>query len=245
MSPEGLLELARQAIQPVPEAFEALQVLCDALVENETIKPTTDYYIHEQQEAAERAKARAVESDLKQAYAWARTALNIPDDEVKATDRTRHVVPSHYATLNHEVSCARAKQKNLEVKIPAADELYLDIDTPEQWGIFLRSFDVVRRYLGVEEYKRTASSSGRAGRYHVVIKMKEPMTSFERIALQAALGSDPMREILSLMRIYQNNPHPTLLFELPEGQEKPPQPPEATDVADMFSSMSSRRMDDY
>ena len=58
------------------------------------------------------------------------------------------------------------------------------------------------------------SPSGRPGRHHVVVTMPRPVSPMERIALQAILGSDPIREMLSWFRIERGIEEPTIFFEI-------------------------------
>jgi hypothetical protein len=205
---EGLRALAEVARPPYADAYENLVVLHDALVERGAIEPPVSHFHDELTQALEASTARAHEKGLRRAFHWGGAQ---PDKEPNE-DR--------YGTLSYERSCKRAKDKGLVVKHPQPNELFLDVDTREQIETFERNVEVLRRWVGVKSVVRTASPSDRPYRFHYVVTMHHPVTAFERIALQAALGSDPMREMLSLMRIYQNNPHYCLFFEHPPGAER-------------------------
>lgn len=107
----------------------------------------------------------------------------------------------------------RAEALGLRVVTPTADELQLDIDTGEQLAIYERNIDVLRKWLQVHEISRTPSQE--EGHLHITLQVADrPLTAIERIALQAALGSDPKRELLSIMRAWYNEGvPPTLFFE--------------------------------
>ena len=45
--------------------------------------------------------------------------------------------------------------------------------------------------------------------------LTEPVSNEKRILLQALLGSDPVREMLSLIRVLNDDEHPTLFMEKP------------------------------
>lgn len=109
----------------------------------------------------------------------------------------------------------RAEEKGLVVRHPKANELFLDIDTPEQFAVFTRNVEVLKKFKPVKAVIDDPSSSGAPGRRHVTVVLEEDITKVERVAFQAALGSDPMREMLSLARIAVNDAHPTLFFERP------------------------------
>ena len=119
-------------------------------------------------------------------------------------------------TESRESFCARMEKEGLRVVIPADDELLIDIDTPEQAATFDRMFPILRRDYKAERIRRTPSRSG-LPREHIVVRLPgvtlDPVT---RIALQASLGSDPMREFLSVGRVRRGELPATILIERPE-----------------------------
>jgi hypothetical protein len=119
-----------------------------------------------------------------------------------------------------EYALDRTKADDQAVKegllIVEADDytLQLDFDSEEQWDAFINfrlghllTFKVVARVWW------TASKSGNK---HVYVKLLTPLDVTERIALQAAMGSDPTREFLNLMRVHNDTDKPVLLFEKPD-----------------------------
>lgn len=101
--------------------------------------------------------------------------------------------------------------KGMKVYVPDRDELLIDIDTKVHAQQYANAFMLLNNYIeGIEVRKITRSENGG---WHVYIKMPFNMSSYERIAWQAALGSDPMRELLSLIRIKQDIEDPILLVE--------------------------------
>ena len=109
---------------------------------------------------------------------------------------------------------ARMKEQGLTVVLPKDDELQIDIDCDAQYELFQRMYTRLRKeFSEVELVSATISKGGLPGR-HIVVKLPfELETPMERIAFQAALGSDPMRELLSIFRVYNGDSHPTLLVE--------------------------------
>lgn len=98
---------------------------------------------------------------------------------------------------------------------PKADELQIDIDTEEQLELFWKQYAVLKReYNGTTIVRNTPSRNGLPGR-HIIIRMDWDLEPWERIAWQAALGSDPMRELLSSIRLTCGDIKPTLLIERP------------------------------
>jgi hypothetical protein len=51
------------------------------------------------------------------------------------------------------------------------------------------------------------------GHRHVVLRADHPLDIYERIALQACLGSDLKRELLALLRVWQGITPITVFFE--------------------------------
>lgn len=115
-----------------------------------------------------------------------------------------------------------AEKAGLDVVLPAADELFIDIDD-EPSLIVLREMQKVLDHNQVWNYT-TKSTTSQGGGTHVYIKLPErTLTPLERICLQACLGSDRKRELLSLMRIwFMADRPPTTFFEVRE--TKPPEP---------------------
>ena len=101
-----------------------------------------------------------------------------------------------------------------EVVVADDNMLMLDYDDrpydgtlPEQFYVTLGSFDEV---VGHDNY--FASSASKGGNTHAVIHISNPMPIVERIAWQAAFGSDPKREALHLLSVSRNELNPILLF---------------------------------
>lgn len=106
---------------------------------------------------------------------------------------------------------AEMTDKGFEVKYPLPNELQIDIDEQSHYLTYLTNIKILQREfpdIKIEEH----TSRGGSGK-HVSILMPFDLTNVERIAWQAAMGSDPMREILSLIRDYRGDEFPTLFVE--------------------------------
>ena len=102
------------------------------------------------------------------------------------------------------------------VCFPADNELQLDIDSEEQYAVWKKAESIIaRNAVFTAEVEEAPSSSGLPNR-HIRIRLPFDVTPWQRIALQAALGSDPVRELLSCVRMLKGDVHPTLLVERPE-----------------------------
>lgn len=115
---------------------------------------------------------------------------------------------------------ARMEAEGFVVRYPDTDELYIDIDDEQQYAAFLKSWAIFERdmagvqMLGKPTYTETPSRSGLPSR-HIIVALPFEVTDEERIMWQAALGSDPVRELLSALRHQRGDVHPTLFVERP------------------------------
>lgn len=105
---------------------------------------------------------------------------------------------------------AKAAALGLAIVYPNPRELFLDIDSDADFAAFKKHVAIVIAH--VEAWRSTPSPSGRSGRRHVVVTLKRELSDVERIAWQAALGSDRIRELLSLRNIANGNTRPPTLF---------------------------------
>ena len=105
-----------------------------------------------------------------------------------------------------------AKLQDLEVKFPANNELFIDIDNEHSFQLFQKQLDIIRKYIGVVDDQSTISRHGLPGR-HITLTLDRTVTELERIALQACLGSDRVRELLGFIQNDIEDPHPTLFLE--------------------------------
>lgn len=109
------------------------------------------------------------------------------------------------------------------IKYPARNELFIDIDDNSQLEMFNRRFSDLFA-LSTElfdDYKvvETTSRSGLPHR-HIIISLTKnnkriKLTDWQRVALQFALCSDPVKETLTVYRILTGVKDPSILFETP------------------------------
>ncbi len=115
---------------------------------------------------------------------------------------------------------AIAAEKGCVVRVPGPRELFIDIDSEEANANFERLLKACPPGL-VERFERAPSPSGAPGHYHVVVLLSRDVKSdTERVLLQAVLGSDPMRELLSWRRIENGSDSASvsIFFERPRSQ---------------------------
>lgn len=104
-----------------------------------------------------------------------------------------------------------ASEMGLDIIEPKPKELQLDIDFKEMPKFFEKHLDILRQMYGVSEIRKTVSQSGNI---HVYIQLVQDITPTERILLQACLGSDLKRELLTFKNTQdENNTRPQFLYE--------------------------------
>lgn len=120
-----------------------------------------------------------------------------------------------YDTVSSEWAFERASRENLLVAVPGISELFIDIDNEHGLSQFETQYRVLLKFRPRAQVTRnTPSPSGEPGHFHIVVDLGESVDPLERCLLQAILGSDPKRELLSWQRLNNQDEVPTLFFEL-------------------------------
>jgi hypothetical protein len=104
----------------------------------------------------------------------------------------------------------RMSQAGFTLKKPEPNELLLDLDNEED---FHKAYAMLKRLESeIENCTSTVfpSKSGFPHR-HMIVRLPFEISNVERIALQAIMGSDKIRELLSLFRVWKGDESPTLL----------------------------------
>lgn len=115
-------------------------------------------------------------------------------------------------TPNSARALREAADDGLDVVFPEANQLQIDIDDDRAFDIYNEMRPVINRYYGVAFESITPSRSGLPKR-HITLTTYRDLNTFERIALQACLGSDRVREILGVVQAMLGDAHPTLFLE--------------------------------
>ena len=119
----------------------------------------------------------------------------------------------HGALHNSREAFAYAAEQGVDVRYPMANELFIDIDNDAAYNTFNDNFSLLHDMMpGYVSFVESPSRRKKDGK-HIVVTLPRNVTPLERIALQAALGSDPRREAHSLRRYFAGDPLPTLFFE--------------------------------
>lgn len=89
--------------------------------------------------------------------------------------------------------------------------LQIDLDQPCYQEPQLRKLlEFMEQAVKIRGWRKTPSKSGNM---HYIIELAEPLSTYERILLQACLGSDPKRELLSYFGSVVGNKDAVLLIE--------------------------------
>lgn len=112
---------------------------------------------------------------------------------------------------------AIAEREGLTCILPRACEVLLDLDK----GAVVSDavMKAIRRTdsTPLTLFSDALTTISKSGNRHMYFRANRDLTNVERILLQACLGSDPVREILSFFRDTLSSEAPTVLFETPTG----------------------------
>lgn len=107
-----------------------------------------------------------------------------------------------------------AEDNGWELVLPQPNQLFIDIDSEEAYQEFLKRYHAFSQYRYNTWEVQTVTKISKSGfpNRHIYITFKDrTFTDLERLALQAALGDDPVRVFLSGIRI-ENNFSPAITF---------------------------------
>lgn len=108
---------------------------------------------------------------------------------------------------NSQRALDQAQREGLAVVYPEDNQLQIDLDNEHSYRLFQNQLLIVEKFIGSCAVKERPSKSGKPGKLHVTL------TFIERLALQAMLGSDRIRELLGYVQFKNNDPHPVLFLE--------------------------------
>ena len=128
------------------------------------------------------------------------------DLEIKNIEYDPHGKP------NSQKARDQAEREGLDVVYPKNNEVMIDIDNAHSLQLFQKQMDIVKKHIGVIGVEEHLSKSGE-GKRHITVTLNDPITPIERLALQAMLGSDRVRELLGYVEYKNGDPTPTLFLE--------------------------------
>ena len=134
------------------------------------------------------------------------------EEELLIMSRMEIQEQEEYESLSSDAAVKEAQDNGGEVIFPSEFELQLDLDSEEAVQVFKNQLPVLEQFIKTKHWGISPSRS--PGKYHVTLELQVPVQSnMERILLQACLGSDPKRELLSYQRVLKRDQHPTLFIE--------------------------------
>lgn len=134
------------------------------------------------------------------------------------TSRLVHGEPStDYATPDEGrvAYLDRVKASGLDVVVPNSHEIQIDIDSEEDFKRYKELVHMLSdhgSWVSIDSIVTIPSRNGLPGR-HVTIIFAHEVGDWERIAWQAALGSDLKRELFSCIRMNRGEIIPVCFFE--------------------------------
>lgn len=116
------------------------------------------------------------------------------------------------ASLNQlELDAAILQGKIDGFDVVRADDthLLLDLDNEQALAQFDRVYPVVAEHFGATDIERWRSKSGNT---HIRLRLAMPQPWAVRYALQAALGSDGVRDVLAVVQMLNGCDEASMLF---------------------------------
>ena len=122
----------------------------------------------------------------------------------------------HAAFVTAQLS-ADGEDQEWEVVVADDMTLMLDYDQPT---VPMQYDRIVGNLFA--NFKQINTYTSRSGNLHILIHLSTPLTALERVAWQAALGSDPIREACHLNSLQKQELNPILLVMKKNRDEKAP-----------------------
>jgi hypothetical protein len=122
-----------------------------------------------------------------------------------------------YGMPNSDRARERAVVEGLDVVYPEPNQLFIDIDNEHSYRLFENQLAIVNKFIGYAERKETPSKNNtpeQPFKLHITLTFDDvEFTALERLALQAMLGSDRVRELLGYIEMKNDDSTPTLFLE--------------------------------
>lgn len=115
--------------------------------------------------------------------------------------------------LRSSEAIEKAENLDLACIAPGDNQLFIDLDSDEEYKEYKKTRAYFDGLVGHSYKELIYRSRRKEGGRHVVITLTHPITTWQRLAMQFALGSDSKREFLSVVRAMLNDPYPTLFLE--------------------------------
>ena len=112
-----------------------------------------------------------------------------------------------------------AGKKGLVVVKPGDDELFIDIDDLADLPHVFTGIKFLAA-VGIKAAVTDITLSGTPGHLHCYARVDRKLKPVERVVLQACLGSDRKRELISVARLLLGGKYPTTVFFEKEQRQK-------------------------
>lgn len=136
--------------------------------------------------------------------------MDLSDEVMDYEDDTQN-----WATLQ-EKQQHYADLRDCLIRKAGPTEALIDIDSEEAFAIFLHRWETFKRAEPAPSvrWSKAKSPSGKFGHWHIVVEMGRVLEPFERLWIQAILGDDPLRGLLSYAeaRTYGEPAEVSILF---------------------------------
>lgn len=106
----------------------------------------------------------------------------------------------------------QAREQGMTVVKGSDTRILLDLDDGEDEEFYATMLPVICEHIKLEEEKRWRSKNGGL---HVQLLSPRPLNVRSRLLIQACLGSDRVKEFLSLVRVWKKESDPVMLFRPP------------------------------
>ncbi len=111
----------------------------------------------------------------------------------------------------NENAVDKAARLGMDLVLPKPNELFIDLDSISAAREFYNRWDIFLQVYPTATVKYTTS---KGGNLHAYVNMENPVESMtHRIALQAALDSDPLREMIAVKHLLEGYEYPSCFFE--------------------------------
>lgn len=102
------------------------------------------------------------------------------------------------------------------VAVCPTNQLYVDIDTPfTQWvptETFVRALEILQQCFRMEQPPTYKVEMSKGGNTHIIVDLPYYAHVEQRVAWQAILGGDPVREACHMLSISRYEENPIILF---------------------------------
>jgi hypothetical protein len=129
-------------------------------------------------------------------------------------DQAIRTEDGEYHLTTYDEALEEADTNGWEVVLPRPTEVQIDIDNRDQYNLFDERYKNMSAYFCMKVVRDTPSKSGGRFKRHITVDMGMELSDAQRCAIQAVLGSDPIRELIGVMRMLLGMEHPTLFYEL-------------------------------